>query len=120
MNGICLPALFLDPSNPILITIVGPMGCGKTTELIRRIVMLKRKTIVFCIGHAKDIERQKLRRVASNEEISSGIIETYGGQKESATLVNGRLMDEIAKTESQSFINANIIAIDKDNSFQIW
>lgn len=116
--------------NTKLIVVVGCMGSGKTTEIIRLARKESIKKNVLCIGHSNDIGRQQSRRKEEEEVrvvgrysiaspslspalVEEGFIETHDGGKIPALIAG--LLAPIMKTIEYN--NADVIVIDEAQFF---
>jgi thymidine kinase len=100
----------------------GPMGSGKTTELIRRINILKTKKTVLCLCYGGDSERQAKQVNEScgtdmgGQEAQFGKrIQTHNGLWTEATPMRGRELMPVAETES--YRKADVVTVDDGQFF---
>lgn len=108
------------PRNTKLITVVGCMGSGKTTEIMRlaRIESIDKK--VLCICNARDIHRQKNRRgdtttaeICREELTVHGYIETHDGGRIAAILAS----ELVHVTNTPEYAIADVVVVDEAQFF---
>ena len=103
--------------NTRLIVVVGCMGSGKTTEIIRlaRIESMKKK--VLCVGHANDTTRQIKRsggiEIEAGGLVKHGFIETHDGGRIPALVCTE--LSSISKT--MEYTEADVIVVDEAQFF---
>ena len=99
--------------NASLTVIVGPMGSGKTAELLRIARVASMHMNVLCVGHLNDLQRRHVESGAG-EQSTVTTLETHAGDK-----LPGVLVHCLAELEGlPAFKKADLIVIDEGQFYK--